>query len=287
MPFKEDQGMIPHITVTRLAGVYQKTTTRIRQLILELGEELEELKAAFSLTDALTSGFDIKLHCFGSSYGYDPNAEDVDRILREMKRHAWGTLIQKLDIMKIMSSKRQQELRNALYYGPSSRYGQPAPDEFPEITEENILSVLSGMVSSADEFIEEAILEEYDWLRPGVHWKDEYKTNRTDRIGRKVIKYCVERTWDKSWQPHHSYSSHLRAIDWIFHNLDGKAIPREHDGPLISAIRGSGRAGVGQTDYFKFKCYGNGNLHLEFRRQDLLDKFNQIAGNPTRVGAGK
>lgn len=36
--------------------------------------------------------------------------------------------------------------------------------------------------------------------------------------------------------------------------------------------------GPGETDLFAFRCCANGNLHLRFRRLDLLARFNQIAG---------
>lgn len=56
--------------------------------------------------------------------------------------------------------------------------------------------------------------------------------------------------------------------------------------PLVDAIGTSGIKGVGETEYFKFKCYKNGNLHLEFKRSDLVDTLNQIAGDNSQLGRG-
>lgn len=36
--------------------------------------------------------------------------------------------------------------------------------------------------------------------------------------------------------------------------------------------------GTGKTDYFRFRCCLNGNLHLEFLRLDLVAKLNAVAG---------
>ena len=33
-----------------------------------------------------------------------------------------------------------------------------------------------------------------------------------------------------------------------------------------------------ETDYFRFKWFKNGNMHLTFKRMDLVAKMNQIAG---------
>jgi hypothetical protein len=35
---------------------------------------------------------------------------------------------------------------------------------------------------------------------------------------------------------------------------------------------------VGETEYFAFRCFRNHNLHLRFKRPDLVAKINQIAG---------
>lgn len=43
--------------------------------------------------------------------------------------------------------------------------------------------------------------------------------------------------------------------------------------------------GKGETEYFRFKCYHNGNLHLEFKRPDLVQKINAIVGGLTLKGA--
>lgn len=34
----------------------------------------------------------------------------------------------------------------------------------------------------------------------------------------------------------------------------------------------------GETTYFRWKCYRNGNLHLEFKRLDLLQTLNEVGG---------
>ena|SRR5439155_23407886 len=44
---------------------------------------------------------------------------------------------------------------------------------------------------------------------------------------------------------------------------------------LIDAIEA---AKDGETDYFRFKCFRNRNLHLEFKRLDLVAKLNAVAG---------
>jgi hypothetical protein len=58
---------------------------------------------------------------------------------------------------------------------------------------------------------------------------------------------------------------------------DEKGCIKGHRGPLITAILESGKDGKGETDYFKFRCFKNNNLHIEFKRLDLVKKLNGLA----------
>jgi hypothetical protein len=53
-----------------------------------------------------------------------------------------------------------------------------------------------------------------------------------------------------------------------------------------AAIEAS-RTGSGETEYFRFKCCRNHNLHLEFKRLDLVEKLNAIAGGMRLRGESK
>ena len=76
----------------------------------------------------------------------------------------------------------------------------------------------------------------------------------------------------------HHREQNIRGIDNVFHALDGNGTVHTHRGPLVDAINQCGREGKGETQYFKFKCFTNRNLHLEFKRLDLVAKLNQVAG---------
>ena len=65
------------------------------------------------------------------------------------------------------------------------------------------------------------------------------------------------------------------ALDRAFHILDGAGIPGGYQSPLVDAINTSGNKGVGETAYFSFRCYENGNLHLKFLRLDLVKELNR------------
>jgi hypothetical protein len=133
--------------------------------------------------------------------------------------------------------------------------------------------------------LEEKVHEVYQWLRPSRWENGELKTNQASfaaGVGRKVIlRWCLSRCYGGThYSVEYSRRDHLRALDAVFHLLDGKQQPNSYNGELCDAIEQQTKDGKNsfQTQYFDGRCFSNRNLHLEFRRSDLLDKFNAIAG---------
>jgi hypothetical protein len=259
--------LIEYKTATHLAQTYTQESARIRSAIVTIGEACDRLASAFgehySFRPSISNVY--------RSAGVSLDEEGAAEIVLAMKRECWKALIGKLGIEKLMSSKRREELREAL---DSTK--QHA-DDLPEIHPDTMLDVLAGYVDSAEEFLLESIREEYDYWKPQGAWHGQYKTNDLFKLGRKIIRGWIVERWSNAWHVCYRAEPHLTSLDRIFHALDGAGRLKEHRGPLVSAIMTS-TDGTGETEYFRFKCYKNRNLHLEFKRQDLLDKFNEMAG---------
>lgn len=274
--------LVPYTKATEIAAVYSDATEQIKRLTIELGEQIGRIKAVFAFEG--TSPYSFGLNLEHQQRNYDLDSRGVDKLLAEFKREAWCVLFNKLEIRKLLSTKRREQW-DAVLSGRTSRYNEKQPD-LPEITEESIMAVLSGEIKSVGEYLQESIKELFDWLRPYQHDRNEYKTNSTDKVGRKVIRgWCVERGYGTNWRPTHTHEKNLIALDAIFHALDGKGILPGHSGPLVDAIESCGPDGFGTTEYFKFRCCKNHNIHIEFLRDDLLQLFNQQAGDASRIGA--
>jgi len=43
---------------------------------------------------------------------------------------------------------------------------------------------------------------------------------------------------------------------------------------------------TGETEYFSFRLFYNGNIHLGFKRLDLVERFNAGAGGGNILGDG-
>jgi hypothetical protein len=243
-----------------MAKVYVEATQKIAQLMERIEFETKRIREVFEPGEEWFDPFGIGFRYDGREW----SATDAEKMFALMKRRAWRILIEKLGLRNIMSVKRRAEVDRQIKEG-----------ECPEITEDSIIDVLMGLAEQASDFATEAAKEVFEILRPH---NSGYKTNDAFRVGRKVIlTWFVERAYyNTPFRPNYHREQHLIAIDGIFHLLDGKGVMRQHQGPLVTAIKAS-RDGTGETEYFKFKCYKNSNLHLEFKRLDLVQQLNLLA----------
>ena len=105
---------------------------------------------------------------------------------------------------------------------------------------------------------------------------------------RLILTYAVEHSYrhDGGFSVRYHKRDELRALDQVFHMMDGKPQPESYEGGICDAVnRTTGQENRWESDYFKGRAFKNGNLHLEFKRQDLVDRFNAVAGG-ARLTAG-
>jgi hypothetical protein len=100
-----------------------------------------------------------------------------------------------------------------------------------------------------------------------------------------VLGYVVER-WEKyvrSWRVNYTAEQRLTALENVFTALDGRGqITKSHYSQIHNVVHAEGFDGAGETEYFRFRVFQNGNLHLWFKRPDLLARFNALAGGRLR-----
>jgi len=260
--------VVNYTTASQMADVYQRAIARIRVAHAMVEQEAKALQDAF---EGRSYDFDISM-----TLGHSNSRLNMEQIVDKMKRSAWGRIIEKIGVRKVMSSKQQKELDDYLQGGRQS-YGCDKSPEMPDITADNILSVIGGYYQAAPDMLMELIREEYDFWK--AYRPSEYKRNSFEKLTPRIIKaYIVSMGYGRNpFGLNYNNASHVTALDSIFHLLDGQGPLTGHKGPLADAINGSAD-GTGETEYFRFKCYKNHNIHLDFKRLDLLAKLNQLAG---------
>lgn len=262
-PIIEETGLIKPTTITGMVAAWREAESKITEAHRILHEADKLLREDFA-----GEGRHLSVKFEELRY------ETISTLMLDLKQQAWNCIVEKTNVRKLMSEKRQREL--------DEQMKQPAT--LPDITEANVLAMLETTYNNLTTMAEEMIRETYDWLRPGGYTLSEYKTNQKSEIagvGERLIKtWTIERGYNHEhpWRLRYSSTDNWTRLDNVFSLLDGKGIAKTYHGPIYDAITNCGRDGVCETEYFRFKCYHNGNLHIQFKRLDLLAEFNRVAG---------
>lgn len=271
LPTESMGEMIDHRTCLELVKIYQESVAAIERCMEEIVQRGKDLDQAFAAGTQASSSFEIDFHFRGQTYYHGHSWPDL---FKRIRKTAWATLIDHLGVKKIMSVKKREEFDRQLESG-----------DLPEITEEAVMGILGGLVHQAQDFAREAAIEVFNILRPDKLWGKGYKTNDAFRVGKRVIlTWMVERKYSSTgFNVSYRHDAKLNAIDGVFHLMDGKGVIKGHRSPLVQAIIDS-EAGIGETEYFKFRCFKNRNLHLEFKRLDLVKQLNLLAAGEAVLG---
>ena len=253
-----DTELIRRQTVSQMVNAYDTAAAEIRQAYELLATAQQRVNAAFGDSSA----FDT---CPDHVWGTGP--ERAAKVLELMKPRAWSIIAEKMQMRRVLSIKARDDLDRQL----------ADVKTLPELTVDNVLAMFQAMTQNLETYVAEAVREVYEFLRPH---HSQHKTNTELDIGRRaILTWMLEHNYGGGFRVNYRREQWTRALDNVFSMLDGKGTIASHCGPLSDAI-GALAPGVytGETVYFKFKCYGNGNLHLEFKRLDLLAKLNALAG---------
>jgi hypothetical protein len=262
------------------------TRATVRELIQTFNESKDAVRVGFSMLLAAQKSLDDRFKLGGHSgvsiylerHGHrSADYLDIDFAIKEMEKQAWRSVVDRLDIWRVMSEARAKELRKHIEDGT-----------LPELTEDTAMQLAAAYVGNIDKLIDELTKEVFDWLRPRIdeyghiYNGGSYKTNKWEAVGNKVIRtYFVSRCGLGGGKYNVRYGEcqqRLHTLENLFRALDGKgSTGKGYHSDLENAINAS-KDGTGQTEYFGFRACKNGNLHISFLREDLLAEFNRRAG---------
>lgn len=259
----EDGNQLAHrLTIPELVDTWQRAERDVRSAFAMVARAEKSLDAAFTLDATFGLRVRERRNC-------QIDFNDADGPLLEMRRSIWSSLIDRLELRRMMSIKAWTELEKQL-----------DGKEIPEITEESVRAMVAQYNAALPSMLEQAIVEVFDWLRPpGSH----YKSNSELEIGKRVCLSGVLETYmldiAGKLRVGHWAQPRLTALENVFSALSGEgSITKTHYGELTDAIPAAGYPCSGETRFFKFRGFKNRSLHVEFKRLDLLEKFNRVGG---------
>jgi Domain of unknown function (DUF4942) len=245
-------------TLSAMIGTYQQATVMVEQAYDILEQAQKTLRAVF--LDKPGYRFSV----------VERNSSDVGMIASKsinasIKKDAWSVIVERMELRRLLSIQRRTELDSQIEKG-----------ELPDLTDENVMALFETSAANVNVYMKEAVQEVFEYLRPP---QSRHKTNTEYELGKRVIlTWQVEKGWERGkFRVNYHRDKYITALDNVFHMIDGKGPLKSYHGPLYNAITDS-PDGTGKTDYFKFRCCLNGNLHLEFLKPELVAKLNAVAG---------
>ncbi|MGB3833765.1 MAG: DUF4942 domain-containing protein [Mesorhizobium sp.] len=197
----------------------------------------------------------------------------------------WHYLVQMTDLEMLMDRKAKDELRDALRWVPEEfrhGYGESKGElvnldqimGIPPVTVDNIYSTMEKWAGEADMVFRRGIAEAFSSLDRRFRSHDGFKVG-----SRMILTRCCS-DFGGHFQDYGQKADTLRDIERTFLILDGQN-PRASYAGICGQIR-SERTTYGahqsehEGEFFKVRIFKNGNAHLWFTRDDLVEKVNKM-----------
>lgn len=181
------------------------------------------------------------------------------RVIADLDCSFWRRAFDLTGFKQLMDAEAVAEFDKSLY---------PKP---PEFNDSNIRATFIDLHARSGEMFRRGIVNVFRYM------SDDYKTNSNEpfRIGRKVVMtWMVGPSFKRGLQIRHGGAGDkMNDIDRIIKTLDGKQFkPRDFEYALNAAFE---KSEIFEDEYYRAKAFKNGNIHLEFKRADLLDGLNE------------
>lgn len=255
-----NQGqLVPSVSVDRLVAMRTKALETAREgfALLVAADKLLTDTGVGSVWHEMTSAMEGHRYSrYQEASDTDPSGKLTEGYAKLVDRAAWEHLMKASGLWSFMDHKARTEWRDAL-----------GNHSFPEFVPNNIDATFAVIHAARFDMMERGIVE----LFRRLSW--DYKSNLPCLFGRKVVVRGVVGTFGSPAYGADSIEDLLRAMC----KFDGKPEP-DHRCGVRSAIYQSRSDRTNEHDfsYFRLRWFGNGNGHVMFQNQPMVDKLNAI-----------
>lgn len=220
---------------------------------------------------------------------------ELNGLLGRVRTNYWRETLNLGEVQSRLTSEKQKEFEHQLQ--------QQCHMDF---TEHNIRQFVLNIIGSYEQTITAAVIDLFDkltrrhaWrdtpLEKNIHYFNGWKTNDAFKVGKRVV-IPIHGSYDGPfydgtfgrWKLNWSARQELHDIDLVMAYFDGLS----HHEPLDTAVEKALESGCpsGTSTYFEFRCHKKGTIHLTFRDEGILRRFNVVACRgkgwlPTDYGA--
>lgn len=181
-------------------------------------------------------------------------------------KQIWEHVIESTELDKLFDKQARKEFTDSLI------------NDCPPFTVETCMATIEGLLGDSNIIFQRGVANSFSEL------DRRFKSHDGFKIGSRMIFDRAFNEWG-SWNYHTRKEDSIRDVERVFLKLDNKENCEKYAGIIgdidnIRKTKGFGKTSfIVENDYFKAKIYLNGNLHLWFKRTDLLRKVNLILAN--------
>lgn len=262
-------AIVPRTTVTQICAhrrraleLYEQAHAALISTDAIIGQAKEAIQAASNGVNRFNYHIDGEKAAFLHRLKV-PEQKDFMTLARKIiDTEVWAHVVALTDLERLMDKKAKDDLTKQLTVDP------------PEATEENIIATVRQMLLDADMIFKRGIAECFSALDRRFRSHDGWK------LGSRVILNSAFNEYG-SWNYHRNQRDTLQDIERTFFVLEGLPPPLNYGG-IVGAVESERSKGWGRrqsecsSEFFTIRCYKNGNAHVWFRRDDLVDKANQL-----------
>ena len=241
------------------------TSTDVERMIKVRSQLIERAKRATEELADIKATMQQYYNYFGFSYasrdGVEMASNPMPMIEKNIDKAMWGYLMDKTNMFNLMDHKTKDKFRKDL-------------ENPPALTKESVEATFKQLFMSRDDIFENGVIN----LFKNLSWC--YKTNLPQKFGKRVVKshYC-EPAWSRGFNISWGRGrDELVDLERIMLTLDKKTLP-EANQTLPERITSHSQSTGSSTyadDYVSIKMYKNRNMHIEFKRPDLVEQMNRV-----------
>lgn len=262
--------LVPRATVDTLVAQRNRALALYEQAHVALvgaSEALQEAAKAKREAFPGVNGMNHHLHEARQSFLASLDVPERDAFMADARRitdtDVWSHIVAITDLERLMDRKAKDEMRQQLVMDP------------PEVTAENVFATIETFVADAGTIFKRGIAECFSNLDRRFRSHDGWK------IGSRVILSHAFNEYG-SWNFYRNHRDTLTDIERTFMVLEGREQPKDYAG--IVGVLEQARSGWGMgprqtevhSEFFTVRVFKNGNCHVWFRRDDLVERVNKL-----------
>lgn len=209
----------------------------------------------------------------------------VNLLLTRVRNDFWRSTLNLSAVSSRLTSAKRKEFEHQLETRCSL-----------DFTESNIRQFILNVIGGYEQTLIAAVLDTFDkftkhsWRdnvrEENIHYFNGWKTNSSFKVGKKVIVPMYgfwdtfgDKKWHK-WKLSYDTAQQLEDIDKVCNYFGGmeayRSIARSLENAFSYDPTGSRMSNIDST-YFKITVHKKGTLHLTFKDENILRRFNIVA----------